>query len=182
MNDWLNKYGNTLVALLTGAIVGAGLATVLLLILFLAAPPPSQPVQSIIPDLSGPPPTPTSTPTPAPPPTATRVPTIEEVLAAFRAAGLEAENVEPFAATDLDGVVSAVKFETPSLCDGCSNLLFIFETAAAAGDAEAFFGTICKNNEFLCFHVYRRGRLLIRLSDLIPEPDAQQYERVLNSL
>lgn len=117
---------------------------------------------------------PTDTPLPAAPTPIPLPATATEALAAFQAAGLEVERVEKM--TDLPpDAIEGVKFYTPSLCDGCSSMVFVFANEAQALTTQGIFIEVGKTNEALRFWVYRQGPVLLRIGGLIDETEAKKY-------
>ena len=100
----------------------------------------------------------------------------QDVLDLIATAGLEIQSIEWLAidSSDLEGTVEQVKFYTPSLCDGCSSMVIGFDSAAHAQTGEITIQVFVPGQ----FHVYRRGRLLLRMGGLIAKSQADQYANV----
>lgn len=118
---------------------------------------------------------PTATPLPTPNPSPA---TVNEVLAAFRTAGLEVERAGPVDGLPPDAI-EGVKFYTPSLCDGCSSMVFVFGNEGQALTTKAIFIEMGKTNEALRFWLYHRGPVLLRIGGLIDEAEAVKYAKTV---
>jgi hypothetical protein len=121
----------------------------------------------------------TATPTEAPIDARVPIPSVtsaQDVLDLIAAAGLEIQSIEwlTLDSSDLEGTVEQVKFYTPSLCDGCSSMVIGFDSEAAAQTGEITFQVLVPGQ----FHVYRCGRLLLRMGGLKAKPQADLYANV----
>jgi hypothetical protein len=111
-------------------------------------------------------------------PTPTPVPSAVDLLGRLIAAGLEVKKTGPVGDFPPGGVDGS-KFYTPSLCDGCSSLILIFDSEASALQAIAFFDQAAQTSEAFNFHIYRNGRVVLRMGGLIDESNARRYAEAL---
>lgn len=118
---------------------------------------------------------------PSAPAAPTPVPSADQLIKALEAASLEVAEVQ--SAGDLSqmtGAVEGLKFYTPSLCDGCSSMVLIFDSEANALGMKGFIEQAGKTNDAFKFHLYQNGRVLLRMGGLIDKAQSDKYAQALN--
>jgi hypothetical protein len=118
---------------------------------------------------------------PAAPAAPTPVPSADQLIKTLEAASLEVTEVQPLEdLSSMEGAVEGLKFYTPSLCDGCSSVVLIFDSEASALTMKGFIEQAGKANEAFKFHLYQNGRVLLRMGGLIDKAEADKYAQALN--
>lgn len=111
----------------------------------------------------------------------TPVPTANQLIENLKAASLEVAEVQPAGdLSQMQGAKEGLKFYTPSLCDGCSSMILIFDSEASALGTKGFIEQAGKTNEAFKFHLYQNGRVLLRMGGLIDKGQADKYAQALN--
>lgn len=134
----------------------------------------------------------TSAPTDTPSPTATTRPTAsapqtkrftpEQVIAAFKAAGLEAESARPMTKDDYGMapyVGQGIRFVIPSVCADCGGRILAIDDKADLQRARAFYDDLGKQSAMLFSWTYVRENILVQLNGDLPEAQAKKYEAAL---
>jgi hypothetical protein len=108
-----------------------------------------------------------------------------EIVAAFRAAGLEAEN--PHAMTRQDyGVAPFVcegtRFFIPSLGEGNGGRAFYCANQKDLNRLKTYYETLGKESAILFSWVFTTGPLLVQVNGDLPEDQARRYEATLHAL
>lgn len=111
-------------------------------------------------------------------PAVTPASTAQGLIGQLKAAGLEVERAAPLDGAPA-GTVVAIKFYTPSLCDGCSSIVLIFESEAKALEALAQLDLAAQTSDAFKFHIYRKGPVLLRMGGLIEKSQADRYAAAL---
>lgn len=134
-------------------------------------------------------PQPTTTPVPQPTATPVLSPTArwttDQVLAAFKAAGLEAEQTRPMTKDDYGiapYVGSGVRFFVPSVCADCGGRLFSIENAEELARVKLFYDEMGKQSAMLFSWTFARDNILVQINGDLPEAQAKQYEAALLNL
>lgn len=115
-------------------------------------------------------------------PKPTQVPTARELIYTLQRAGLEVADVQALDSSNspLLGEVENLKFYTPSLCDGCSSLVIIFDSEASALTARGMIQRAGETNDAFKFHLYQNGRVLLRMGGLIDKGQADKYAQAMH--
>lgn len=138
-------------------------------------------------------------PAEVPPPAVTEAPTVaategssggvttDDLVAAFKVAGLEAENAREMSAKDYGAAPmvasQAMIFGIPSVCSDCNGRVFTFEREADRNTLKAYYETLGKSSALLFSWVFVEGNSLVQLNGDMEEATARKYEAVLkNSL
>jgi hypothetical protein len=137
---------------------------------------------------------PTSTITPSPTdtpvtPTATpvfEVITPEQVIAAFKAAGLEAENPMPMTPADygLAPMVATkgIHILIPSMCSDCGGRIFSFANSADREIMADYYNKFARASAALFSWVFEQNNILVQINGDLPQTQAMKYKQVLDSL
>lgn len=127
--------------------------------------------------------TPEPTPTPAPQPAG--IP-IDAVIAAFRAAGLEAEDVRPLTKDDYGMApmmaTAALRFYIPSLGPGAGGRLFAFANQADLETTQAFYVEMGRASALAYSWTFARANILVQINGDLPEDQARKYEKALQDI
>lgn len=112
--------------------------------------------------------------------------TPQDVLAAFAAAGLEAESPTVFASVEDWGPLpmgeAGLRFLIPSLCDDCGGRIFLFKDSDQADRAMEYYESLGEESALLFTWAFRQGNLVVQINGDLPEEEARRYEEVLNGL
>lgn len=123
--------------------------------------------------------------------TATSIPsstgrwTTAQVLAAFKAAGLEAEQTRSMTKDDYGMapyVGSGVRFFIPSLCADCGGRLLSIENVEELTRVKLFYDEMGKQSALLFSWTFARDNILVQINGDLPEAQAKQYETALLNL
>jgi len=124
-------------------------------------------------------------------PAATPVPvfqkwTTSQVIAAFKAASLEAEDARPMTKDDYGLApmlaVEATHFTIPSLCADCGGRLFSFETPEKLETTKIFYEKLSESSAAYFSWVFIKDNILVQINGDLPDTQAQKYQDALNSL
>lgn len=136
--------------------------------------------------------TPTAVPvlptnTPKPKATVAAVPmlTPEQLVAALKAAGLEAENVRPLTHEDYGYgpfVGGGLKILLPSLCDDCGGRIFSVPDTDERNRLREYYVGLGKGSAILFSWTFVKNNILLQLNGDMPEAQAKRYEAVLLGL
>lgn len=135
--------------------------------------------------------TPTPAPTPAPTAAPTAAPTMtpapaagrftaDDVVAAFRAAGLEVGEVRPLTRDDYQMaplVGSGLRFLIPSLCEDCGGRVFAVEDAAEREALANYYRDLPKLSAILFSWVYVRDNIVLQINGDLPDEQALETLR-----
>lgn len=134
---------------------------------------------------------PTSTPTMAPTVEPTTAPapagrfTADEVVAAFQAAGLEAESARPLTRDDYGMAPllgDGLRFLIPSLCEDCGGRVFVIEDVEDRDRLARYFRDLSEISAMLFSHVFVRDNIVVQINGDLPDERAAEYERALAEL
>lgn len=118
---------------------------------------------------------------PAAPAAPTAVPSADQLIEALKVASLEVTEVQPAGdLSQMQGAKEGLKFYTPSLCDGCSSMVLLFNSEADALAVKGFIEQAGQTNDAFKFHLYQNGRVLLRMGGLIDKAQADKYAQALN--
>jgi hypothetical protein len=106
------------------------------------------------------------------------------VLAAFKANGLEAENT--FAMTPKDYGLApylgrGTRFLIPSLCAECGGRIFDFDNQADLAKVENYYVTMGKSSAIFWSWTFKNGNVLLQINGDLPEAQAFRYRDILMS-
>lgn len=112
--------------------------------------------------------------------------TPDQVIAAFKSAGLEAENVRPMTKEDY-GVapmlaLKAVRFYLPSLGQDKGGRLFSFSNQEDLEKMKSYYVDASKKSALFFSWAYSKDNILVQINGDLKEDKAKQYEAALNSL
>lgn len=127
--------------------------------------------------------TPAPTPTPAPQPAG--IP-IDAVIAAFRAAGLEAEDVRPLTKDDYGMApmmaTEALRFYIPALGEGAGGRLFAFANQADLATTRTYYVEMGRASALAFSWTFARANILVQINGDLPEDQARKYEKALQDI
>lgn len=127
-------------------------------------------------------PTLTAKPTSAPAPQTRKSLQPEAVIAAFHAAGLEAENVHRLEPTEYKlapYVGWGLRFMLPSHGPDYGGRVFYVENAVERGQLRSFYEEMGKASAILASHLFERENVLLQIPGDVPLERARQYEAAL---
>lgn len=107
--------------------------------------------------------------------------TSEQVIASFKAKGLEAESVRPMDKKDYGAapyVCAGTRFFTPSLGEK-GGRLFICDNTADRDALADFYIKLGKGSAMLFSWVFVKGNVLVQINGDLPEATAKQYEAAI---
>jgi hypothetical protein len=128
-----------------------------------------------------------ATPTPEPAPTlAFRRWTSNQVVEAFKAAGLEAEDARPMTKDDYGMApmvaVEAMRFFIPSLCEDCGGRVLSFDSPDDLEKTKSFYVRLGEESAMLFSWVFTKDNILVQINGDLPEETAMKYKAALESL
>ena len=119
----------------------------------------------------------------------------QDVVDAFRVAGLEVEGVKTIPVTKANFglcpmyAIAAVDFEIPSVCLGpqtisCGARVFVFAASDKAGleKTRDFFAAIGKSSAMFFTWLLIHDNILVEMSGDVPEAKVKQYQDALDSM
>lgn len=107
------------------------------------------------------------------------------VVAAFKAAGLEAEQARPLTRDDYGPaplVGEGVRFLIPSLCADCGGRVFIVTASADRDRLVTYYRELGKSSAAFYSHVYVRDAIVVQLNGTLKDDQAARYENALQSM
>lgn len=110
-----------------------------------------------------------------------------DVLAAFKAAGLEAEQAHAMTKADYgmapmlcqDG---AQRFLIPSLGTSTGGRVFVCSSPSDRDALKAFYDKLAQASALFFSWTFVRGQVLVQINGDLPEAQARKYEAALNSM
>ncbi len=112
--------------------------------------------------------------------------TAAQVIAAFKAAGLEAESPTPMTAKDYQPAPysgdQAAHFLIPSLCAECGGRVFIFSDADNQEAVAGFYHSLSLRGGPYFSWVFQKGNILVQINGDLPQDKAKAYQAALNGL
>jgi hypothetical protein len=119
-------------------------------------------------------------------PTASARHTTAQVIAAFKAAGLEAENPTAMGPGDF-GLAPmttdrAVHFLVPSLCGDCGGRVFDFDKLEDLNVTKTYYVELGRGSAAFYSWVFVKDNILVQINGELPEDQARKYEVVLKGL
>ncbi len=130
-------------------------------------------------------PVPSLTPAPTIAPTLTPATgtTLPDILAAFRAAGLEAESARAMTRDDY-GLApllgTGYRFLIPSLCPDCGGRLYQFDSLEDRDRMKQYYDELAKSSAMFFSWTFAAGDYLLQLNGDLDEATARQYGDVLH--
>ncbi len=106
------------------------------------------------------------------------------VLAAFKANGLEAENTFAMKPKDYGFAPylgRGTRFLIPSLCSDCGGRIFDFDNQADLAAVENYYVTLAKSSALFWSWTFKNGNVLVQLNGDLPEAQAFRYRDILMS-
>lgn len=110
--------------------------------------------------------------------------TAANVLTAFKAAGLQAENTYHMGPKDYGFgpyLGNGTRFLIPSLCEDCGGRIFDMDSQADLERLESYYVNLGRNAAFLFSWTFKNGNVLLQINGDLPEADAYKYRDVLMS-
>lgn len=137
--------------------------------------------------------TPTLTPTPEATQTPEATPTLvfvrwnsAQVVDAFTAAGLEAENPRPMTVDDYGFAplvaIEGTRFLIPSLCSDCGGRILSFTSIEDLEKTRAYYVDLGKESAAFFSWTFVKDNILVQINGDLPEEQARQYEAALNAM
>lgn len=128
----------------------------------------------------------TATPLPVTPTPIFQLHTSQDAIAAFQAAGLEAENPRPLLEEDY-GIAPQVaqegtRFLIPSLCAECGGRVFSFSSPQNLDILKTYYVTISESSPAFFTWVFEKDNILVQINGDLSEERAREYETALESL
>ena len=107
----------------------------------------------------------------------------DQVVAAFKAAGLEAEGVTVMETADY-GIVPKLategkRFLVPSLGDDSGGRIMVFKSTADRDKVKAAYDAMGAESAMLFSWVFVRDNVLVQINGSLPEAQAKAYEAAL---
>lgn len=134
----------------------------------------------------------TATPVPAtatPEPTPTVAYVIwngQNVVDAFKSAGLEAEGTYQMTKDDYGlaplMTVEGIRFLIPSLCSDCGGRIMVFDDPTGLEATKAYYEEMGKSSAALFSWVFVKDNILVQINGDLPEDKALQYQATLETL
>jgi hypothetical protein len=106
----------------------------------------------------------------------------EAVVAAFKAAGLEAENSRPMTKDDYGmapPVCQGTRFFIPSLGPDNGGRIFICENQSVQAALAGYYQALGKSDATLFSWVFEKGNILVQINGALPKTTAQKYESAI---
>jgi hypothetical protein len=106
------------------------------------------------------------------------------VLAAFKAAGLEAENTYSMGPKDYGFgpyLGRGTRFLIPSLCADCGGRIFDMDSQADLASLEAYYVNLSKASAAFFSWTFKNGNVLLQINGDLPEAQAFKYRDILMS-
>jgi hypothetical protein len=109
----------------------------------------------------------------------------EDVVAAFQATGLEAEDARPMTPDDY-GLApllgTGTRFFTPGLCDGCGGRIIITDNDEDTEAIRAYYDALGQSSAAFFSWVTVRDNVVLQINGDMPEEQFRQYEAALNGM
>lgn len=116
--------------------------------------------------------------------TAARTP--DGIVAAFKAAGLEAENTKVMEAADYGpapkGTEQGVRFIIPSLDSDSGGRIFVGKTAADLEGLRTYYSELAKMGGMFFSHVFSKDNMLVQINGELPQEQAAKYDAALQAI
>jgi len=108
-----------------------------------------------------------------------------DVIAAFKAEGLEAEATRPMIRDDYGAapyVCAGTRFLIPSLGEAAGGRVFVCGNDADRDALTTFYTELGRGSALLFSWVFVSGRVIVQINGDLPEEQARQYEAALNEI
>ncbi len=109
----------------------------------------------------------------------------DDVVAAFQAAGLEAEDARPMTKDDYGlgpFVGTGTRFYLPSLCEDCGGRIIITENDADTEAVRTYYDSLGQSSAAFFSWVTVRDNIVLQMNGDLPEEQFRQYEVALNGM
>ena len=109
----------------------------------------------------------------------------DDVVAAFKAANLEAEGARPMAKDDYGAapyVCTGTRFLIPSLGEEAGGRVFVCGNDADRDALATFYTELGKGSALLFSWVFVKDRIVVQINGDLPEEQARKYEAALNGM
>lgn len=109
----------------------------------------------------------------------------DDVIAAFQAAGLEAEDARAMTKDDYGlgpFVGTGTRFFLPSLCDDCGGRIIITDNNEDTEAIREYYVTLGETSAAFFSWVTVRDNVVLQMNGDLPEESFHQYETVLNGM
>jgi hypothetical protein len=156
----------------------------LLIVLLVACAPSPQAIQTAIAETESartPVPTNTFIPTSTTPIPAALIPA-EDVIAAFKAAGLQAEGARPLTIADyalVPYVCQGLRFFIPSLGPDNGGRIFICDNKGDEDTLSSYYQSFGQPGSEFFSWVFVKGNIVVQINGALPEATANQYEAAI---
>jgi hypothetical protein len=111
---------------------------------------------------------------------------VDDAIAAFKNAGLEAESPRKMTKDDYGMAPMKAKeakyILIPSLCEDCGGRVFSFENEEDLKQTKAYYDELGKESAMLFSWTLAKGNILVQLNGDLPEEKYKEYEKALNEL
>lgn len=111
--------------------------------------------------------------------------TADDVIAAFREAGLEAETARPMERDDYGAAPflgQGTRFFIPSLGDESGGRIIVFENQSDLQQVADYYAGLGESNALFFSWVLTHQNILVQINGSLPEEEAMQYRAALESL
>jgi triphosphoribosyl-dephospho-CoA synthetase len=106
-----------------------------------------------------------------------------DITAAFRAAGLEAENERPLTAADMGAAPMMHKdglyIYLPGLGENKGGRVMVFDNEGDRDVTAVYYEELCRASALFCSHVIKQGVYLVQLNGDLPDETADLYRQAL---
>ena len=109
----------------------------------------------------------------------------QDVLTAFRSAGLEAENSRQMTKDDYGLAPLAdegIRFYIPSICTDCGGRIMFYTDAEYLDKAKTYYDTLGKESAAFFSWAFVNDHILVQINGDLPESEARKYESILMSM
>ena len=113
--------------------------------------------------------------------------TADQAVAAFKAAGLPADNPQPMGAKEYGAgpmLGKGIIFQPTGLCEKCNVRVIAFENDADLQKLKAYYDDLGKGSALLASHTFVHGNLLVQMAARqgVSDADAKRYEAALKTV
>jgi hypothetical protein len=111
---------------------------------------------------------------------------VDDVIATFKKAGLEAESPRKMTKDDY-GLAPMKAYEAkivklPSLCDDCNARIFSFENEEDLEQTKKFYDDLGKESAMLFSWTIKHKNILVQLNGDLPEEQYNKYKKALEGM
>lgn len=110
----------------------------------------------------------------------------DDVVAKFKAAGLEAENATDIASKDMG--IAPMRFDegkriiVPSIGDDSGGRVFVFEKKSDLEELQKYYDELGKASAMMFSHTYSKGNVLLQMTGEMEEEQFNKYKEVIDQL